>query len=164
MKKLFAALLISAVSTGSWADAYYGVNFGRAEYEFDIEPSTGIGLFLGNRINENFAVELGYLDLGRTVDSEDLADIQTKTVSVTARLIAETFDDIEVFLAVGAHSWELEVADFFGTIKLDDQDALYGAGIQFELDSDVYAALEFIVYKMDELDLKLGAFKVQFEF
>lgn len=161
----FAAICLSSAS---FANPYFGAGIGKVDYDLGyFDDPTGIQLFIGNRINQNIAIEAGYIDFG---DSEDgippVWTLSAKSFRFGGKFIAPLAGGADIFIQGGLHFWDAEVTeDGFGTISEDDgSDLYYGFGGKFGLTPNLGLGLEYTIYNLDEVEVSYFGANLEFGF
>ncbi|MGH8831896.1 MAG: outer membrane beta-barrel protein [Polaromonas sp.] len=117
------------------------------------DTDTGGKLFLGYQFNKNFAVEGGYVDLGKFKASGTIsgvpvsADAKAKTWQLVAVGTLPLANNFSVFGKAGVHRWDLDVrASALGsTITASDNgtDLTLGIGAGYEFTKNLGVRLEW---------------------
>jgi len=166
--RLVLGLLLMAVTLQAQAGPYAGFKVGKLDYDLpDFEDPTTFEFFLGNRFNENFAVELNYIDLGESEDGiPPVWTLSGDSVGVGLRLFLPLSEQVELTGRLGIHSWQLELHEAgTGTIADDDgTDLFYGVGVNVGLTPNVGMGAHYTVYDLDEEDASVLSFDLQFRF
>jgi OOP family OmpA-OmpF porin len=186
---LLLTLLLTATAQ---ADGYFGIGFGRskADVKADVEnvlgaiegvpfgtpvglgetwssdakdSATGYRVFIGNQINQNFAVEGGYVDLGRFLADASLTVPGFGTDTLAATVKARGFDlgligfapvteQFSFLGRVGIFLWDVRYNDTF-TNFLGSSDSIsesasgnslsYGLGAKYDFSKSVSLRGEF---------------------
>lgn len=127
------------------------------------DNSTSFSVGAGIKANDNFALELSYLDLG---DSDDgIPPVWTITANgftLTAMGIAPVNDNFSVYANAGMFKWDFEV-DEEGTGQIyekDGSDAIYGVGFEYVQNQQFGLNFELLKTEIDNEDvdnLSVGA-------
>jgi opacity protein-like surface antigen len=126
------------------SDMYIGATFGKGKHNiksltaaeaaaFD-EDVTTMSLFVGRDLNETFAIEGFYTNLGKSKFTTGTT-IKATTMGIAVKAGTDLTEDLRGFVKVGYHSWESRSAT-----NDDGTDVLYGAGLEYKL-SDTTAIL-----------------------
>ena len=161
----FAAI---SLSSASFASPYFGVGLGKVDYDLgSFDNPTGFQLFIGNRLNENIAIEAGYVNFG---DSEDgippVWTLSADSLRFGGKFIAPLTGGVEIFVQGGLHFWDAEITEEgFGTIAKDDgSDLYYGFGGKFGLSRNLGLGLEYTLYNLDEEEASYLGANLEFGF
>ncbi len=164
---LIGSVLLAGASLAQ-AGPYVGFKVGVLDYDLPyFEDPTTVEIYLGNRFNENIAVEFNYIDLGESEDGiPPVWTLSGDSVGVGLRLFAPLSKQVELSGRVGVHSWNLELSEAgFGTIFEDDgTDLFYGVGVNLGLASNLGLGAHYTVYDFDEDDASVLSFNLQFRF
>ena len=158
---LFMLLLFSCVKNNVYAQNSYwygGVSTGDASIADDIyDASTPISLFIGKRLNESTAFEVGYLDLGGfESDSRDHevdpvnnpdASADISGIEVSALFLAKVGESVEIYGRAGLYLWDGE--EVIDGDESDDSDIspLLGLGLNFPIGARFGARAEYALYR-----------------
>ena len=189
-KNIAMAALISAVSFSALSNAgefYVGASIGEATFDAEVvddledagasvdDSDTTIKLFLGNRINENIAIEGFYADLGERSASASGFDDFGDFISADAKADAATFgvailgiipvnEKFSIFGKLGMHRWESDSKFSYtdsccGGINnesySDDDsgsDIVYGLGLTYDI-GRISLRAEYDNYEVDDDDV-----------
>jgi len=119
------------------SDMYIGATFGKGEHNiknltaaqaaaFDGDVTT-MSLFVGKDLNETFAIEGFYSNLGKS-EFTDGTTIKATTMGIAVKAGTDLTEDLRGFVKVGYHSWKTKSAT-----NDDGTDVLYGAGLEYKL-------------------------------
>ncbi|MFC6669688.1 outer membrane beta-barrel protein [Marinobacterium aestuariivivens] len=184
MKKALMGLSIVALLSPSIAmaeGAYVGASYGHTELNlsgsdkralsnagisFD-ETDKGYKVFAGYRVNDYFAAEFFYTDLGQAVfkDGVDTLKLEADTVGVAALGMVPINEYVDLYAKVGFHNWDADL-NLAGTgISLSDDgtDPVYGAGINYTV-NHISVRFEFERYELDDEDVDLISGGVAYNF
>lgn len=152
---LSSALAATLISSSVLADSnfYLGGSVGHTEVDYVEfagvtildDSDTSWKLFAGYNINENFAVEVSYQDLGEHsfeyLAVEARAEGEAYTFSLLGKL--PMAENLEAFGKLGYAHVDAEVSAGGLTIGADGSDLLYGLGLNYQLTDNVDARLEW---------------------
>lgn len=133
------------------------VKFGTLQTFVDEEGlddnSTGGELYLGYHFNQYFAIEAGYHDFTDFKDSANTLSSDGYGIAIIAAYPVTS--ELSLSARFGMHSWD---ASGTGTTvsKLkgsSGENSFYGIGMQYQLNENWSAKLEYANYKLDEIDL-----------
>jgi len=150
MKKFIQGIALASLtslSTAALADIYIGVNVGQAEPDVSgFDSDTSFGMLAGYNLNEYFAVEVNYTDLGQSSDNVD----PVWTISSDgfgAALVGRyaVKEQLEVFAKVGAFAWDAELSEAgAGTIASDDgTDLAWALGAAYSFTDNIHIVGQF---------------------
>jgi OmpA-OmpF porin, OOP family len=163
MTKTFkTALLASAFvfsASAHAAGAYIGVNVGSAEHKLSIdgesnkERKTGVKLYGGYALTENFGIEAGYAHLGKVSDS-DTDGFNTASLSYRARAlyIAGTAtlpltQEFSVFAKAGVTANNGKVTARFNgvsdSMSRSNTTAMFGIGAEYSFAKNMSVVAEY---------------------
>jgi uncharacterized repeat protein (TIGR01451 family) len=149
------------------------------------DSSEGWKVFGGYNINEYFAAELAYVDLGEVTASFDgLSNDPAQMFIDAARLLPVLGDGVSIaalgrypfgekfaiFAKVGAYFWQAEASVVAGSVPggslpdADGTDAVYGVGGDLYFGSRFGARLEWERYALDPNDVDLVSASLLFRF
>lgn len=173
MKKLIATLIFGSFAVTAHAEGLYGgLSYGQTDYDSPgFSDGSGFGFKLGYQINENFAIEGGYLDGGEGDDNDGADSWYLDGDAVQLALKASTNINEPVFgyLKLGYASWDLELDASNtggGRDSIDGNDLLYGAGVGWNFNEAGRAYLEYqtISVDTDDADGDVATISVGVEF
>lgn len=150
---------------GSIGQSYVEENNVLAGEDFEDEDF-GFKVFGGYRFHKNFAVELDYLDFGETDDN--ILGIDTEldiyAVALYGVGILPLSEQFELFVKLGAASWDAEAdASFMGISVSDDEDGTdlaYGLGASFAFTDQFAVRVEYEEIDVDDDISTLGLLTV----
>lgn len=146
MKKITLAVLLSAFAAAPAvaADFYAGIKLGQANYNYTNltkNNPTGFGVLGGYAINENFAVEAEYVDLGSITSPGSNAKSNVWGLSAIGSYpINEQFS---VFGKLGFARSSIKT-----TVTAKKTSATYGLGGQYNVSPSVGVRLGWDLYKV----------------
>lgn len=170
MKKLSIILLSSAatlMSSSVLADgSFYGsLDITRIDLDLDTagldDTDTTFGIAAGYRINENFAVELGYQDFGEVSASAGNASAKVEADAIQLSVIGSVpvSENAGVYAELGFDSWDADASytnhpDLgTGSESEDGTDIFYGIGAYLSLSEAVNLKLEYQMHELDDTDV-----------
>lgn len=200
-KSLIAIGMLSAVSVTHASQGFYvGLNVGQAKYDAVIEDFSGLqdgsitsaslddsdtslSLILGYKINPNFAIEGGYIDLGElTVNATSngagflyaagpvTAKVEANGLFFDAKGILPLNEKFSLYGKLGLLMWDEEgtLSDSTGSISVDDDgtDMFFGLGASFNVSEKISLNADFSRYQVDEdsTDVDVLSVGIQFGF
>lgn len=159
--KLIAAAILGMCASLSHAEVYIGAAVGMGMVDTDIsdfDDSTTFSVSGGYRFNENFALELGYVDLG---DAEDDVDpvwtLEADGFTAAAVVIVPVTSGLEIFGKLGAFMWDATLSEAgFGEFANDDgTDVTIGVGVSYQVMQNFGLVAEYQYFTFDE-DIDVG--------
>ena len=170
MKKLSIVLLSSAATLMSSSvfagESFYGsFDITRTDLDLDIagldDTDTTFGIAAGYRINENFAVELGYQDFGEVSVSADGASAKVEADAIQLSVIGgmPISENAGIYAELGFDSWDAELSytnipDLGTDSESDDgTDIFYGIGAYLSLSEAVNLKFEYQMHELDDADV-----------
>ena len=164
-KILISAAFIFGLSTNAFADKMYGgIGYLKSEvntYKYPTETYTnyddednGLTLFVGYNINDNFAVEAGYNDLGETtatIDTPLTSDKDVKVLTLAGVIKSNPINKFVFFGKAGfARIENDEVLSNGNSFNKKTTNAYYGLGVEYSVSSDVSIRLLHEDYGEDD--------------
>ena len=133
----------SAETTAS--NIYVGIDVGKGKHNIKFNSAntaaahddsvTTMSFFVGMDLNETFAIEGFYSNLGESKITGTTTKIKATTMGVAFKAGTDLTEDIRGFVKAGYHSWKTKA-----TAENDGTDLLYGVGVEYKL-SDTTAIL-----------------------
>ena len=147
---------------------YLGAGFGSANYSEDNfeDSDTGLNIFGGMRFNENFALELSYMDFGKQEDSFYGYDASVEVTGLGFSVVGilPIDEKFEIFGKLGLFSWDVDVTlDSYKTSD-DGSDAMIGLGAAYHINEQFDIRAEWNVIDVDGADLDMLSVGAQFNF
>ncbi|QTH71386.1 porin family protein [Pseudoalteromonas xiamenensis] len=191
MKKSLTKLLLISVATFSLSataainkkpieqfDVYAGIGYGQyslqwedreRDMEFD-DDSSMLKAYVGTYLTPYWSVELGYENFDEASDIDNYAEFDGFTLGT--RFIAPITDYVSLYAKGGWFEWDGEFyADVpaLGRISSNSRggDWFYGAGIGFDLSSNLGVRLEYLRYELEENiepDLDVASISLEYTF
>jgi OOP family OmpA-OmpF porin len=141
MKKIALALLLSGAvaAPAAAADLYFGVKAGSANKKVPTisESSSAFGIFGGYAVNPNFAVEIGYANLGKVQEGVEFSTLEADAVG-----ILPINDQLSVYGKLGFANTKEKTSTRSGSRSA----ATYGFGGIFNVTSNVGVRLSWDRY------------------
>jgi OOP family OmpA-OmpF porin len=183
MKRLLTTLAMLSAFTLPVAvhaeGGYLGVSFGSTEVDFDAltpgagttldDEDSGYKIYGGYNLNENFALEGGYVDFGESTLTAPtgaqftLAGVllqATTDINVTASSDAFTFAGVgkmdvgigNIFGKLGLAMWDSETTSNIAALNTTDDgtDLFFGFGIDIGVTEALVARFEYEMYELDD--------------
>ncbi len=167
MKKLssiITACILTTSASMSHAGGYIGASIGQTDVDVPgFDDANSFALSGGYRVNQNFAIEVSYIDLGESED--DIAPVWTVDVdgiNFSAVGIFPASEQVELFGKVGMYKWDISVSEAgFGEFYSEDgTDLSYGFGASVNLTKQFSLVFEYQKFDVDDEDfsnISLGA-------
>ena len=156
--RLCSLVTLLAVFGNCAASWYMGGGIGRTDYGLEelsrFDKATGFELMLGNSVNRNLSFEASYIDFGESDDGiPPVWRVDAESLAFGALLTAPVASGFDVFVKLGLHIWDIEVAeDGFGVFAEDDgNDLFFGFGAAVRVDKNLRIGARYNVY-----DYELG--------
>jgi OOP family OmpA-OmpF porin len=189
--KLFATavLVLSGLVAASQASAqgfYIGGSVGQSDIDDEITTGlitsgsvdgkdTGFKIFGGYQFNQNFGVELAYVDLGKASYSGSFfgapvtgGKVEVWGLNISAVGTLPLNPSFSLFGKVGLFSWEAEASDVTGGVpfsaKDDGVDLSIGLGLSYNFTKNVSARVEWQRFMMDVADADLLSVGIVYKF
>ena len=170
MEKLSMVLLSSAatlMSSSAFADGnFYGsLDITRTDLDLGIagfdDTDSVFTIAAGYRINENFAVELGYQDFGEVSASASGASASVEADAVQLSIIGgvPVSENVGVYAELGFDSWDADLSYTnvpgigTGSESDDGTDIFYGIGAYLSLSEVVNLKFEYQLHELDDADI-----------
>lgn len=172
---LFFFNVMLAPSTWAASGGYIGASLGSASVDDPAglvdDSDTGVKLFGGFRLNNNFAVEAFYADFGdpETFSFGSLSSEEITGFGVQIVGIAPLSNQVELFGKLGLISWD-EDYKIDGSVTFSDSgtDLTYGFGATFHVNDMVSIRGEWEFYDVEDsfgdIDVDLLSIGVQVNF
>ena len=180
---LFSVIITSLIFTSKVfsGDFYVGGSIGLSDSDASLsaicagatgsidDTDTGWKLYGGYRINENIAIEGGYVDLGTNSASATLGGTSiTGSGDFTGLTLAgvvgtNVTQSVGIFAKAGLILWDMEASGSSGSTFLavddDGTELTFGVGVNMRINSNVKARIEWERFKTkplgDDLDFNL---------
>ena len=180
---LFSVIITSLIFTSKVfsGDFYVGASIGLSDSDASLsaigagatgsidDTDTGWKLYGGYRINENIAIEGGYVDLGTNSASATLGGTSiTGSGDFTGLTLAgvvgtNVTQSVGIFAKAGLILWDMEASGSSGSTFLavddDGTELTFGVGVNMRINSNVKARIEWERFKTkplgDDLDFNL---------
>jgi opacity protein-like surface antigen len=160
--KIAVAAALAFAATSAFAAAptafYGGVDAGSTKVDDFGDNKAGVGGFLGYGFNQNFAVELGYRQLG-TWDVQG-ADFKVKQTHLSLVGSYPLNAQLDLYGRLGYNQLRGE-ASFSGyTLSVDTTGGLYGVGLNYSFTPTLSGRIEAQKPSSDSTNISVGvAFK-----
>jgi len=166
-----------AASEASAQGLYIGGSLGKSDIDDSITSGlitsgpvdgkdTGFKIFGGYQINQNFGVEVGYVDLGKVsysgfsgVDLVTGGKVEPSGLNFSAVGTLPLNPGFALFGKVGLFDWKAKASDVTAgapfSAKASGSDISFGFGVSYDLAKNVSARVEWERFKMDVSDANL---------
>jgi len=173
--KLLSTLLLSATlgATAFGASAeehgfYMGAGVGQSRVNdgsYD-DRDTAFSMFGGFDVNQYFAVEGGYADLGKLESDTGGTAFEATAPYVAAVGKYPINEKVSVYAKAGFNRWSLDNAIPSVTGDTDDSgtDPLYGLGVQYRLNDKIGMRGDYSRFKIGDADVNLAQVQVTYHF
>jgi len=170
-----AALLSASMTVSAQGSSFYvGASAGTTSADFCDglgltscdDSDTGIKVFGGAAINPNFALELGYADLGEITATGPggTARIGVDGFQFAALGILPLNPKFNLFGKIGLYLWDVSGTAPGVTISEDGNDIMFGLGAMWNLTQQFALRAEWEQFDMDGEDVSLISVGAQFRF
>ncbi|WEF32959.1 outer membrane beta-barrel protein [Pseudoduganella chitinolytica] len=148
LKKFAAAAALAFVASSAFAAApvafYGGVDLGATNID-DVAYVDGnkvsVGAFVGYGFNQNFAVEVGYRQLGKW-DIAGFADLKAKQTHVSVLGFLPLNPQTDVYARLGYNKVKAELSYFGEELGEDEDRALIGLGLNYSFNTQLSGRVE----------------------
>jgi hypothetical protein len=167
---IVATCALAASASMSHASGYIGASIGRADYgisAIQFDDSTSFTLYGGYKVNQNFALEVSYVDLGESEDNIDpVWTIDAEGFNFSAVGIIPANEIVDVFAKVGVYAWDFSVSEAgFGEIYSNDgTDVSFGFGVSVNLAKQFDLVFEYQQVDVDDEGTKNISFGARYNF
>lgn len=164
------AFLLTASASASHASGYIGASIGQADYGISAVPfdnGTSFTLYGGYKVNQNFAIEVSYVDLGESEDNIDpVWTIDAEGFNFSAVGIIPANETIDVFAKLGVYTWDFSASEAgFGEFYSNDgTDVSFGLGVSVNLAKQFGLFFEYQQVDVDDEGTKNISFGARFNF
>lgn len=133
-------LVTLLISHSSFAEFYISAAAGSTEYNEQIEDTTSLELSAGYRLNNSFAFEASWVELGETsidINNTNTAEIGVDGTSASLITFIPLFPELELFAKIGVYYWEQESPNITTSTIIrsnnneSNSDVLYGGGFSW---------------------------------
>ncbi len=172
MKRFFVSAVLVLLSTAAFAREGFVVGIGVGQAEFDLDGGNSVppgitfdrkdtskNVFVGYRINDFLALELGYADFGEAklaFSPVDYYKIETESQSFALVVGLPITKRLTLLGRAGMHKWQMDgEGAFAGVIEKDSEDGsdpVFGAGLRAEFNENMAVRLQYNVFKLSEDD------------
>ncbi len=171
MKKTALAILLASMAMPSFASvdttAFSGeVLFGYANHDASGSPFSdsvfSYGIRGGYQVNENFAIEASYQELGEAEDSNGVNTLKmdASALMLGVKGIYPLQNGFSVVGRLGLSSLTLDLSDSTGSISDDGTELYFGIGAQYDINEQFYVGAEytFVSADIDPIDYDIDNF------
>lgn len=134
---LFGAVVLGAPSLAMAqmrsADAgwYVGAHVGQADVDEINDKDMSFKILGGYKVNQNWAVELGYIDFGKTSTSG--VNFKANAIELVGVGSFPVANRVSLYGKLGFARGEVKASGPGGSAKEDSVEVTYGAGVQYDL-------------------------------
>jgi OOP family OmpA-OmpF porin len=130
------------------------------------DGDTGLKIYGGALLNQNFALELGYADLGKVTATGPggTATASVDGLQFAALGILPLNPKFSLFGKVGLYLWDVKVAGSGGSISDDGNDIMLGLGLMWNLTQQFALRAEWERFDVDGDDIDMISVGAQFRF
>jgi OOP family OmpA-OmpF porin len=182
-------LVLSGLFAASQASAqgfYVGGSVGKSDIDDEVASGlitagsvdgsdTGLKIFGGYQFNQNFGLEVAYVDLGEASYSGTFSGlpvtggkVEISGLNVSAVGTFPVSPSFAVFGKVGLFAWDAEASDVTGGVPFsasdDGTDISYGIGVSYNFTKNLSARAEWEAFKTDPADASLLSIGLAFKF
>lgn len=170
---LTAAIPASAQGTGFYVGAGAGVTstdvcggLGGLGLTSCDDEDTGFKIFGGKRLNQNLAVEVGFVDLGEITATGPggTAQVETDGIQVAAVGILPVNPRFHVFGKVGLYLWDVSASGPGGSLSDDGTDLMFGFGAAWNLADRLDLRAEWEQFDIDGDDVDMFSVGLLYRF
>jgi len=148
LKKIAAAAALALVASSSFAAApvafYGGVDVGATRVSDLDDTKASVGAFVGYGINQNFAVEVGYRQLGK-FDFESYygdVDVKVKQAHVSVLGFLPLNPQTDVYARLGYNQVKIKASAYGVSESRDEDRALFGLGLNYSFSNQLSGRVE----------------------
>ena len=154
--KYIAAFILVTSASFSHAGGYIGASLGQTDIDVPgFDDSTSIAISGGYKINNNFAVEGSYINLGESEDNiAPVWTAETTGINLSAVGIIPVNNKIDIFGKAGMFMWDFSVDQAgAGEIYSDDgTDLSLGFGASIKMTNQFGLVFEYQTFDVDDED------------
>lgn len=176
-----AAVMLLAVSVGPAAaqgtGPYVGLGVGQATTDLcdDLgipssncdDKDTGIKIFGGYNFNQNFGLEVGWIDLGevKVTGPGGSASVEVDGFQLAAVGTYPINPQFSIFGKIGVYMWDASVSSTVGISGSDDgTDLMFGAGVGWNFTPNLALRAEWEHFDFDDNGADLLSASIVFRF
>ncbi len=150
-------------ATHALANGYLLLSAGSSNDDVLNETATGFKIGVGANINENFAVEAAYVDLG-TIDYPYGIEFSQYGLAASLMPVYKISEEAAVFAKLGILSWTAELTDGFTTLEDTGSDLFFGFGFEYKVGDSASVVAEYEAYEVLDGDVSLLSVGVRIGF
>lgn len=149
---LFAGSSVASEPTDPW---YAGIRVGATHYsDFESDPilngkvdrdNLGGGLFLGYNLNDWFALETGYTNLGK-IEIGEQAKINSQTLELVGKFTWKATESLDLFAKAGGFMYKTKGEKQLSGLDEKDIDGTLGLGVEHHFTESLSARVEYQFY------------------
>jgi OOP family OmpA-OmpF porin len=142
-KKIAAAAALAFVASSAFAAPaaiYGGLDVGSTKADGQGDSKTSYGGFIGYGFHPNFAVELGYRELGKWDFAG--ADVKLKQTHLSVIGSYPLNRQLDIYGRLGYNKLSLDASSGNVTVGEDTTGALYGIGLNYSFAPNISARIE----------------------
>jgi len=130
------------------------------------DSDIGLKLFGGYRINQNFAAEVGFIDLGEVTVSGPggSGSVESDGIQFAGVGIIPVNPQFDVFGKLGFFMWDVSASGPGGTADDDGTDLMFGVGAAWKFSPQLAARAEWERFDLDGDDVDFLSIGLQFNF
>jgi len=167
IQKLAFVAGLTTLTAPAFAQLYAGGSIGQADFE-DADTQTSFELKTGYQLNDYFAVEAFYLQLGEGEQNTAAGILKNDVdgVGVAALGIYPINEQFDIYGRLGMYSWESDNSfDGAGTNndfsnRVDDNDFIYGVGASWKVNELIKVNAAYDAIELDEFDRRVDNFSI----
>ena len=160
LTSVLAATFASASATAdiSTENTYVGLGAGLASLGKDgVDDSVATRGFIGKTVNENLAVEVGYINFGQMDITGTDGYIEITGFEIAPVAVLPISMRVNLFLKAGFMAWEAGADE-------DGFDLFYAAGGEYLISQELSVRGAWESYTIDDLDISVLSANVIFKF
>ena len=181
--KLLAGATLLGCSSLALAQPYIGASFGKVDYDEEgVSKPTGFDLYAGFKVNEYFALEGVYTDLGEAdigfqdeyyyydgyytyqITETYSGDLSVDSIGFAGKVIIPVADVLELYARGGFHAWDAEISGAGGSVSEDGTDPFLGFGLTFKVGNSVGLGARYTRYDLEDDYVSMAAANIELYF
>lgn len=130
------------------------------------DKDTGFKLYFGKGINQNLAVEIGWVDLGKVAATGPggSARVSADGIQAAALGIVPVNPRFGVFGKVGLYLWDVSATGPGGSLSDDGSDIMFGLGLYWNLAQQLDLRAEWEQFDLDGDDITMISVGLRYRF
>jgi OOP family OmpA-OmpF porin len=130
------------------------------------DSDTGFKVFGGKALSPNFALELGFVDLGKVTATGPLgsAKVTVDGLQFAGLVVGPINPSFSVFGKIGLFLWDVSATGPGGSLSDDGSDFMFGVGAAWNLTPQFALRAEWEQFDIDGDDVTMISAGVQFRF